>query len=461
MTKRIMDQYNTESLSTINNTHETNTMKDHRIFSEEFLLKVSECIKIANNIRTDYGIDILETNGSFEITDKVINHLDSLLSIYYQNVNQNNNNIDSIRNLFEQNDDFKISNLYDNYSNSIMLSNKHNEIIKIEKFPSEDVHCIAIKLPTIVEMQLRNNQLLRNVIHNYRHHERYLNLSKKNKISSIKTRDKQEDVFVIEAKPLCPMESNDTLDSSSVILSKTKENVTKLMNHIHNQYKNKNHKKDIEDVLNGIVMLTDQSTSSFSDQINNKIANELMSATQKQGYTINRERIHVRMALDLILVDNRLNGKTMIFQSESIILSRMIRKIYLCTQVRTLCSYGDVITIINDPDYHQIRFRTYKRLSLSLDEFIEILDASDIIDLDTNLIHSSILTSKQIDDMIKYIVREDAIKQLLKLIFNRTRNSDSHIDDEYRQFKLNLPMKLNDLYQTIKKLNAFSKLNRE
>ncbi|CAF5073692.1 unnamed protein product, partial [Rotaria sp. Silwood1] len=102
-------------------------------------------------------------------------------------------------------------------------------------------------------------QLLRNVIHNYRHHERYLNLSKKNKISSIKTRDKQEDVFVIEAKPLCPMESNDTLDSSSVILSKTKENVTKLMNHIHNQYKNKNHKKtnkliaDIEDILKFII----------------------------------------------------------------------------------------------------------------------------------------------------------------------------------------------------------------
>ncbi|CAF5119294.1 unnamed protein product, partial [Rotaria sp. Silwood1] len=151
----------------------------------------------------------------------------------------------------------------------------------------------------------------------------------------------------------------------------------------------------------------------------------------EQGYTINRERIHVRMALDLILVDNRLNGKTMLFQSESIILSRMIRKIYLCTQVRTLCSYGDVITIINDPDYHQIRFRTYKRMSLSLDEFIEILvemyhtsydtietikyylHANDIIDLDTNLIHSSILTSKQIDDMIKYIVREDAIRELL------------------------------------------------
>ncbi|CAF1526836.1 unnamed protein product, partial [Rotaria sp. Silwood1] len=359
-----------------------------------------------------------------------------------------------------------------------MLSNNNNEIIKIEQFPSEDIHCIAIKLPTIVEMQLRNNQLLRNVIHNYRHHELYLNLSKKNKISSIKAIDKQEDILVVEAKSLCPMESNDTFDSSSVILSKTKESFTKPMNQIHNQYKNKNHKKDIEDVVNGIVMLTDQSTSSFSDQTDNKIANELMNATQKQGYAINCERMHVRMVLDLILVDNRLNGKTMIFQSESIILSRMIRKIYLCTQVRTLCSYGDVITIINDTDYQQIRFRTYKRMSLSLDEFIEIfgemyhtsydtietikyyLDANDIIDLDTNLIHSSILTSKQIDDIIEYIVREDAIRQLLKLIFNRTYNSDSHIDYEYRQFKLNLPMKLNDLHQTIKKLNGFKTLDQ-
>ncbi|CAF5135915.1 unnamed protein product [Rotaria sp. Silwood1] len=86
-------------------------------------------------------------------------------------------------------------------------------------------------------MQLRNNQLLRNLIHNCRHHERSLNLSKKNKLSSIKTTDKQ-DVFVIEAKPLCPMESNDTFDSSAVILPRTKENFTKLMNQIHHQYKN-------------------------------------------------------------------------------------------------------------------------------------------------------------------------------------------------------------------------------
>ncbi|CAF4920486.1 unnamed protein product, partial [Rotaria sp. Silwood2] len=78
---------------------------------------------------------------------------------------------------------------------------------------------------------------------------------------------------------------------------------------------------------------------------------------QKQGYnTINRQRIRVRMALDLILAGNHLNDKTMICKSDSIVLSCMIRKIYLSTQIQTVCSYGDVITIIHDSDYHQIRF---------------------------------------------------------------------------------------------------------
>lgn len=124
----------------------------------------------------------------------------------------------------------------------------------------------------------------------------------------------------------------------------------------------------------------------------------------------------------------------------------------LCTQTRTLCSYGNVITIIKDSDYHQIRLRTCTRMSLSSDEFIQILgemyhtmydtiesmkyylDANDIIDLDTNLIYSSILTSKQIDNMIQYIVREDAIRKLLKLIFDRLRNSDSYMNNEQIQF---------------------------
>lgn len=190
--------------------------------------------------------------------------------------------------------------------------------------------------------------------------------------------------------------------------------------------------------------------------------------TQKQNYKNNSERLYARIALDLILADNRLNGKTTICSPESMILSQMIRKVSRYSQQRILCSYGDIITIINDSDYQQIRLRTHQRMSISLDEFIEILgelyhtsydtietmkyyvEANDIIDLDTNLIHSSILTSKQIDDMIRYILREDAIRQLLKLISDRI-----HHNDEHEQYKLKLPEKLNELYQTIRKLNAF------
>jgi hypothetical protein len=248
----------------------------------------------------------------------------------------------------------------------------------------------------------------------------------------------------------------------------------------------------MEDVLNGTVMLTDPSTSPLAEQSNNKITDELINTIQsnkkkgllqnlkntfylerlmmrKQPYTTNLERIHNRMALNLILADNRLNGTTILCRSKSLILSCMLRKIRLCIQTRTLCSYGDIITTINEVDYQQIRLRTFKRMSLSSDEFIEILgemyhtsvdtietmkyylEANEVIDLDTNLIHPPTLTSREIDEMTKYILHEDAIRELKKVIFDRKRNN------EYIQLKLVLPMKLNELYQPIKKLNAFSK----
>jgi len=180
------------------------------------------------------------------------------------------------------------------------------------------------------------------------------------------------------------------------------------------------------------------------------------------------------MGLNLILADNRLNGTTILCRSESLILSCMLRKIRMCTQIRTLCSYEDIITTINETDYHQIHLRTFKRMSLSSDEFIEIIgemyqtsydiietmnyyvEAYDVIDIDTNLLlHSSVLSLDKIDNMIKYILHEDAIRQLIKLIFNRKHNND--LNNKNRQFKLILPRKLNDLYQPIKKLNNFSK----
>jgi hypothetical protein len=53
MAELIVNQQSTETLSTTDNTNQTNRVKDYRIVSEAFLVKVSQCIKIANTIRTD------------------------------------------------------------------------------------------------------------------------------------------------------------------------------------------------------------------------------------------------------------------------------------------------------------------------------------------------------------------------------------------------------------------------
>ena len=136
-------------------------------------------------------------------------------SIYFQNINRNNNN-------------------------NIDISPNSSEYPE-EQCPTE-IHCISIQLPAIVELQLRNKRLLRDAINNYRRHERYSNLSKHSKISSIKIADNEEDILMIDSKPLCPIESNDTLHPSSIILRKSKESLTKLMKQIHHKCKNKTNK---------------------------------------------------------------------------------------------------------------------------------------------------------------------------------------------------------------------------
>ncbi len=93
-------------------------------------------------------------------------------------------------------------------------------------------------MPTIVEIQLRNNRLLRDTINTYRRGERYSNSSKIQKTSSIKTLDK-EALLIIDTEPLCPREFNDIPNSSSDILPKAQVNLTSLMKKIHNQCKNK------------------------------------------------------------------------------------------------------------------------------------------------------------------------------------------------------------------------------
>ena len=77
------------------------------------------------------------------------------------------------------------------------------------------------------------------MIHNYRHHERYFNLVKKNKSSAIKSIDGEEE----------EVESNDTYDSSSVMIPETKACLTKSMKKIHQQHENESHKLCVWEIL--------------------------------------------------------------------------------------------------------------------------------------------------------------------------------------------------------------------
>ena len=81
-------------------------------------------------------------------------------------------------------------------------------------------------------MELRNSRLLKDMIHNYRHHERYLNVLKKKKSSATKSIDEDGEEEV---------ESNDTCDSSSVMIPETKASLTKLMKKIRKQPENQSH----------------------------------------------------------------------------------------------------------------------------------------------------------------------------------------------------------------------------
>lgn len=183
------------------------------------------------------------------------------------------------------------------------------------------------------------------------------------------------------------------------------------------------------------------------------------------------DTISYRINMNLFLADNRLNGQMNICHPQSIIFSCMLRKLRLCLQARLLCSYNDIFDIMSENDFHRIHLRTFTYQSLSFDEFIEILgeiyeqssakldhmntyfESKDVLDLDTNLLLSS-LTINEFEQLTKYIRYEDAIRQICRLIYDRKRNLHTN---ECSQLKLNLPTKLNEFYQPIKKLNSFSK----
>jgi hypothetical protein len=65
MAELIINQQNIETRSTTDNTNDKNGFKDHRISSDAFLIKVSQCIKIANTIRDDVRSQIVSIITQF------------------------------------------------------------------------------------------------------------------------------------------------------------------------------------------------------------------------------------------------------------------------------------------------------------------------------------------------------------------------------------------------------------
>jgi hypothetical protein len=126
--------------------------------------------------------------------------------------------------------------ILDNDFDSTVSAVIDNEKIIKQSIPIE-IPSIPIKLPTIIEIQLRNNRLLRDAINTYRRNERYSNPLKIQKTSSTKISD-EETILTIDAEPVCPKELYDIPHSSSDMSSKVPINLTSLMKQIHNQCKN-------------------------------------------------------------------------------------------------------------------------------------------------------------------------------------------------------------------------------
>ena len=134
-----------------------------------------------------------------------------------------------------------------NHSKSAIFDNE--KLIK-QSFPIE-IPCISIKLPTITEIQLQNNRLLRDAINAYRRNERYSSPARIRKAPLMKISD-EESLLPIDTEPLCPREPYDVPHSSSDIPSKVPTNLPSLMKQIYNQCKNQVRMQ----FLNGSFLIT-------------------------------------------------------------------------------------------------------------------------------------------------------------------------------------------------------------
>jgi hypothetical protein len=180
----------------------------------------------------------LETNGSSEITDEVIHRLNCLSSIYLQSNHRHHSDKGTIVPSSQQQN--VCSQLISPDDCVRSVNNNYNQRMRETAIPV-DIHCVSIKLPVRIEMQLRNNRVLREAINNYRRHQRFNHSLKLTSVSSHQPTDNDEALLIIEAEPLCPTDSQRSQMPSSLPISTAdqKESLTKLMKQIDRQCKSK------------------------------------------------------------------------------------------------------------------------------------------------------------------------------------------------------------------------------
>ena len=108
----------------------------------------------------------------------------------------------------------------------------------IQQSNGRDIPCVPIKLPELIELQLRNNRLLKDAINTYRRQTR---LSKSANIQSKYTMEtmEDEDLLMIDSEPLCPTEQNDLQKRLSSVPSALPMDLRSLMKEIYQRCQNK------------------------------------------------------------------------------------------------------------------------------------------------------------------------------------------------------------------------------
>jgi hypothetical protein len=98
---------------------------------------------------------------------------------------------------------------------------------------------------------------------------------------------------------------------------------------------------------------------------------DMYTITNDAGLIHRNEYVRISAALNMILVDSRLNGQWIFDRSKSLMISLLLENIVRCTQERVLCTYDDVKLIFYTSltysiKYHYLRWKSCVSISMSM-----------------------------------------------------------------------------------------------